>query len=272
MATSIINPNQIETKSVKYIQNKEYSPTSSSSPPQNEGIIQEMEPNCSESNNNNNNNNNNNVKKGMTRSDTVETLIVDDGSVPLEVEATASSSDDSPTSPKSTSSNNSNKNKKSNNNNNNRLTSNESDTTAQINKKTILSQYNRAIKWSVATERGYEKGPNKTRKPIHNFMEDFHFPTLDDKNAAVHTHPVSGLPVYIWLLADGHGGHEAPQFFIREMRMAMEDIVDFHDWNWEKKEECQLFERFIKDKYKEIDKKFCDMKTKQFKAWKASGF
>jgi len=252
MATSIISPNQIETKSVKYMQNNEYS----SSPSQNEGILQEMEPNCSESN------------RGMTRSDSIETVLVDDGSVPLEesdpVEQSPTSRKSSSSSSSGSSSSSKNKKKLS--------TSNEADTTSQISRKSIVCQYNRDIKWSVATERGYEKGPNKVRKPIHNYMEDFHFPTIDNKNAAVHTHPVSGLPVYIWLLADGHGGHEAPQFFIKEMRLAMEDIVDFHDWNWEKKEECQLFERFIKDKYKEVDRKFCEMKTEQFKAWKASGF
>jgi len=235
MATSIISPNQIETKSVKYMQNNEYS----SSPSQNEGILQEMEPNCSESN------------RGMTRSDSIETVLVDDGSVPLEesdpVEQSPTSRKSSSSSSSGSSSSSKNKKKLS--------TSNEADTTSQISRKSIVCQYNRDIKWSVATERGYEKGPNKVRKPIHNYMEDFHFPTIDNKNAAVHTHPVSGLPVYIWLLADGHGGHEAPQFFIKEMRLAMEDIVDFHDWNWEKKEECQLFERFIKDKYKEVDKK-----------------
>ncbi|KAL6599456.1 protein serine/threonine phosphatase 2C [Neocallimastix californiae] len=247
MATSVISPNQIEAKSTKYMQNNEYS----SSPSQSEGIIQEMEPNCSESNANG--------KRGMTRSDTIETLLVDDGSVPLE------SGPNELSSPNSAKSSGSDNNKK-------QTTSNEIDTAIQLNKKNIINEFNRDIKWTVATERGYEKGPNKTRKPIHNYMEDFHFPTIDNKNAAVHLHPVSGLPVYIWLLADGHGGHEAPQFFIKEMRAAMEDIVDFHDWNWEKKEECQLFERFVKDKYKEIDKKFCDMKTEEFKAWKAGGF
>jgi len=195
MATSVINPNQIEAKSTKYMQNNEYS----SSPSQSEGIIQEMEPNCSESNANG--------KRGMTRSDTIETLLVDDGSIPLE----SGPAELSPSSAKSSSSDS---NKK-------QTTSNEINTAIQLNKKNIISEFNRDIKWTVATERGYEKGPNKTRKPIHNFMEDFHFPTIDNKNAAVHLHPVSGLPVYIWLLADGHGGHEAPQFFIKEMRTAM---------------------------------------------------
>jgi len=287
MATSVISPNQIEPKSVKYIQSEksEYSP-SSSSPSQNESLLQEMEPNCSESN----------IKlnpkfRGMTRSDTVETLLVESGDLePGDIEpvpnttqtdnetsaASATSAVEikaqkspviSPTisiksskSTKSIKSNGSVKHKK-------KITND-----TNVNKKTELAQFNRNIKWAVATERGYEKGPNKSRKPIHNHMEDYHFPTIDDKNAAVHTHPMSGFPVYIWLLADGHGGHEAPQFFIKEMRTAMEEVVDYHDWNWDKKEEIQLFERLIKDKYKEVDKKFCDMKTEQFKEWKAGGF
>lgn len=288
MATSVI-PNQIDSNTVKYIQSnkKEYSP-SSSSPPQNESILQEMEPNSSESNK---------AKlnpkfRGMIRSDTVETLNIDVENGDLEPESapqsyieheeekaevkdevkaespTKSPIQKSPKSPKSPTA--SVKSNKSNSSKHKKKVSTSNDT--DVGKKNLVGLYNRDIKWSVATERGYEKGPNNTRKPIHNYMEDFHFPTLDDKNAAVHTHPVSGLPVYIWLLADGHGGHEAPQFFIREMRIAMEEVVDFHDWNWEKKEECQLFERFIKDKYKEVDKKFCDMKTEQFKAWKAGGF
>jgi len=291
MATSVI-PNQIDSNSVKYIQNNknEYSP-SGSSPSQNENMLQEMEPNSSESNK---------AKlnpkfRGMIRSDTVETLNVnvEDGSIEpepvpphlvekeleepkepvIETKVEKSPSSKSPASKSPTSSiksNKSNKSNKSTGSKHKKKVNNLNDT--DVGKKNFLGIYNRDIKWSVATERGYEKGPNNTRKPIHNHMEDFHFPTLDDKNAAVHTHPVSGLPVYIWLLADGHGGHEAPQFFIKEMRTAMEDVVDFHDWNWEKKEECQLFERFIKDKYKEVDKKFCDMKTEQFKAWKAGGF
>ncbi|ORX45956.1 protein serine/threonine phosphatase 2C [Piromyces finnis] len=291
MATSVIKPNQIDSNSMKCMQNKnEYSP-SNSSPSQNENMLKEMEPNNSESNK---------AKlnpkfRGMIRSDTVETLNinVEDKSIepepipphlivrepeekeleepkietkienkPKSPERSPASKSPSLKSTKSSSSGKSGKHKKKS------STSNDTD----VERKNSLGLYNRDIKWSVATERGYEKGPNNSRKPIHNYMEDFHFPTLDDKNAAVHTHPVSGLPVYIWLLADGHGGHEAPQFFIKEMRTAMEDVVNFHDWNWEKKEECQLFERFIKDKYKEVDKKFCDMKTEQFKTWKAGDF
>lgn len=144
-------------------------------------------------------------------------------------------------------------------------------------KNTNENLTSRNIKWSVATERGYEKTTENSRKPIHNFMEDFHFPNLDstnpssasaDKDSAVHKHPISGLPVYIWLLADGHGGHEAPQYFIKEMKKGMETVIDFHDWNWDKKEECQLFEKFIKDKYKEVDRNFCEMKTNQYIEWK----
>jgi len=69
MATSVINPNQIETKTVKY-NNKEYSP-SSSSPSQNESLLQEMEPNGSESNTKSMLNP---KFRGMVRSDTVESL------------------------------------------------------------------------------------------------------------------------------------------------------------------------------------------------------
>jgi len=277
MATSVINPNQIETKTVKY-NNKEYSP-SSSSPSQNESLLQEMEPNGSESNTKSMLNP---KFRGMVRSDTVESLEKEDDETTLEPEPISQveektneiKSNKSPSIKNDdvktlSEDKNSKSNSKSSKSSKKKIgTSNDTD----VSKKTSISQYNRDIKWSVATERGYEKGPNNTRKPIHNHMEDFHFPTIDDKNAAVHTHPLSGLPVYIWLLADGHGGHEAPQYFIKEMRLAMEDVVDFHDWNWEKKEECQLFERFVKDKYKEVDKKFCDMKTEQFRAWKASGF
>jgi len=324
MATSVIKPNQIDSNSVKCIQNNknEYSP-SSSSPSQNENLIQEMEPNSSESNPTKLNP----KFRGMIRSDTVEALNINVDSIQPEpvpkhlkklekeiekeleskveelkveepkveepkveepkveepkveepkveepkieetkveepkVDTSSPSKSPKVKSPTSSVKSGKSKHKKKN------ATSNDTD----VSRKNSIGLYNRDIKWSVATERGYEKCPDNTRKPIHNYMEDFHFPTINDKNAAVHTHPVSGLPVYIWLLADGHGGHEAPQFFIKEMRLAMEDVVDFHDWNWEKKDECQLFERFIKDKYKEVDKKFCDMKTEQFKAWKAGGF
>jgi len=290
MATTVISPKSIEPKSTKFIQSdkSEYSP-SSNSPSQNESLLQEMEPNCSESNTNNNNNNNNtkvNPKfRGMTRSDTVETLSGEAGEIEPEPIVTQSdiktegvetlevkSPDEKSAATSPTVSIKSSKSVKSNKSNTSGKLKKKITNDTNVSKKNDLGQYNRDIKWSVATERGYEKGPNKSRKPIHNYMEDFHFPTIDDKNAAVHTHPVSGLPVYVWLLADGHGGHEAPQFFIKEMRMAMEDVVDFHDWNWDKKEEIQLFERFVKDKYKEVDKKFCEMKTEQFKKWKAGGF
>jgi len=280
MATSIISPNQIETKKGKY-NNKEYSP-SSNSPSQNESLLQEMEPNSSESNTKSMLNP---KFRGMVRSDTVEALEREDDETTLEPEPlpvllppeeeekidedkTDENKTDSSPSIKSADVKTDDKSSKSKSKSKKKLsTSNDTD----ISKKNSINQYNREIKWSVATERGYEKGPNNTRKPIHNYMEDFHFPTIDDKNAAVHTHPLSSLPVYIWLLADGHGGHEAPQYFIKEMREAMKEVVDYHDWNWEKKEECQLFEHLIKDKYKEVDKKFCDMKTEQYKAWKAGG-
>jgi len=81
MATSIISPNQIETKKGKY-NNKEYSP-SSNSPSQNESLLQEMEPNSSESNTKSMLNP---KFRGMVRSDTVEALEREDDETTLEPE------------------------------------------------------------------------------------------------------------------------------------------------------------------------------------------
>lgn len=128
------------------------------------------------------------------------------------------------------------------------------------------------INWAVATETGYRNMGFYMRQPIHAEMEDGHWPKEADfsqnKISVNHLHPMSNLPVRLFVLTDGHGGNEASKFFVPKMRDAVLEMMDSKDWNFGNEDDREAFEMVVSDVFEMLDKEFCEMKIAAYKVWK----
>jgi hypothetical protein len=68
---------------------------------------------------------------------------------------------------------------------------------------------NAKVTYGISAEQGYktvhEMGGMKRRIPLHEFMEDVHWPKRT-QNEYLLKHNITGLPVSLFLISDGHGG------------------------------------------------------------------
>lgn len=138
------------------------------------------------------------------------------------------------------------------------------------------------VKWALATEQGFKRGQNGCKLPIHKEMEDVSWPTakamLKLNKLAVTTseaaqaqvieiHPESGLSIQVFVLADGHGGSEAPHFLVPRMRNAIVEVMCSKDWSFENEDEREAFEGLVINVFEVLDKEYCQNRIKLFKEW-----
>ena len=134
------------------------------------------------------------------------------------------------------------------------------------------------VKWAVASEKGYRNFGFAARQPIHADMEDIHWPSEDDyvhsrretrvmSESINHVHPITNLPVTVFVLTDGHGGCEAPKFFVPKMRDATFEVMDSRTWNFDDEDQREAFEGLVSEVFEVLDKEYCDIKIAQYKVW-----
>lgn len=125
------------------------------------------------------------------------------------------------------------------------------------------------ITWSVTSEQGYRRKLND-RTPLHSEIEDMHWPHRLE-NSFTHNHPINGNPIHIYILADGHGGHEAPKIFMARSCAACFKVMEDKDWNLSNEEQRNKLKEELTDTIIKLDKQFCDEKIEQYKEYNKNG-
>jgi serine/threonine protein phosphatase PrpC len=125
------------------------------------------------------------------------------------------------------------------------------------------------IVWSVTNEQGYRK-KNGEKTNLHEKCEDFHWPQRND-NAFERIHPINGKSIKMYILADGHGGHEAPQIFLARACAACFKVMEDKDWNLSKEEHQEKLRNILTDTYISLDKQFCDEKVREYEEYNRNG-
>jgi serine/threonine protein phosphatase PrpC len=125
------------------------------------------------------------------------------------------------------------------------------------------------IVWSVSNEQGYRKR-NGEKTNLHEKCEDMHWPHRND-NSFSRTHPINGKSIKMYILADGHGGHQAPQIFLARACAACFKVMEDKDWDLSKPEQEVELRNLITDTFISLDKQFCDEKIKEYEEYNRNG-
>jgi len=125
------------------------------------------------------------------------------------------------------------------------------------------------IVWSVSNEQGYRKR-NGEKTNLHEKCEDMHWPHRNE-NSFSRVHPINGKSIKMYILADGHGGHEAPQIFLARACAACFKVIEDKDWDLSKSEQEVELRNLITDTFISLDKQFCDEKVKEYEEYNRNG-
>ena len=117
------------------------------------------------------------------------------------------------------------------------------------------------IFWTTANERGYRYiGEEKKYQPLHPKIEDVSWPCSENNVAAC------GAQVFI--LADGHGGAGAAEYFVQLFSSALMVLLDSEPWDLcQMSDRCKL-QNCIQKLFIESDIEYTRYKMDQFIKWK----
>ena len=127
--------------------------------------------------------------------------------------------------------------------------------------------------WSVATQKGYRYPPNgqqnDSHQPIkkldiHAEMEDQHFPFMD--NSPNFVHAITQEPFQVFMLADGHGGHECAQFAVNTIPPRVVDLINSRQWNLGLSDHQETLRAEIERIFLDVDTVYCEHKLNQYRA------
>jgi len=125
------------------------------------------------------------------------------------------------------------------------------------------------VVWSVSSQQGYRK-KNGERTDLHEQIEDFHWPHRNE-NTFKRVHPINGKTIKMYILADGHGGHEAPQIFLARACASCFKVMEDKDWNLSKPEQQEQLKKLLTDTYIALDEQFCAEKVREYEEYNKNG-
>lgn len=129
------------------------------------------------------------------------------------------------------------------------------------------------ILWTVRQQQGYRKPPGHPlnvptmqRMPLHQKCEDVHAPPLPPdsthSDSASGVHPLNHNAYHLFVLADGHGGHGAAEWFVPRIREQVEELLRREDWEFSVEAQRCKFGEHITSIFSELDREYCDLKVR----------
>ncbi|KAJ3172628.1 hypothetical protein HDU88_005958 [Geranomyces variabilis] len=126
------------------------------------------------------------------------------------------------------------------------------------------------ITWSVSSEKGYKNVFGGNRLSIHPEMEDVHWPTWEADGRFMSEHSTrDGTRLFV--LADGHGGVEAPRFFVAGATRAVISLLEARDWNFAELEQQDAFRKQVHTAFQILDASYSSKKVEQYRKWIDAG-
>ncbi|KAI8912709.1 phosphatase 2C-like domain-containing protein [Gorgonomyces haynaldii] len=119
------------------------------------------------------------------------------------------------------------------------------------------------IHWAVSQQTGYKAVDGK-RFPLHDRIEDVHYPV----NEADHFTSQYGHQVFV--MADGHAGSMAPNFFVSKVNAEVLKILDEKDYDFGLPEMQQEIADRITQVFKLADAEYTAIKVNEYQTWIAN--
>jgi hypothetical protein len=123
------------------------------------------------------------------------------------------------------------------------------------------------ISWACKQQKGYKFAKNKTPLPLHPFIEDAYFPHKDTPLEEC----VSIYDVRLFMVADGHAGHQAPLFFLKGLAIELMQLLNSKQWDFSMAQDQDTLRKNITRIYLQLDSEYTIIKTTEYKYWVANG-
>ncbi|KAI9012400.1 phosphatase 2C-like domain-containing protein [Hyaloraphidium curvatum] len=120
------------------------------------------------------------------------------------------------------------------------------------------------VSFAAAAQQGFRL-VGQRRARLHDQMEDVEWA------AEPFAHPVSGLPVWLLVLADGHGGVGAPTFFVGRLRELVVPVLTGRDWDFDEVADRNEFSNLVRGLYASMDDEYVNLKKLEYLAWREAG-
>jgi serine/threonine protein phosphatase PrpC len=123
------------------------------------------------------------------------------------------------------------------------------------------------IAWNCKQQMGYKYNSNNQRIDLHKDNEDKYFPkksTPKSKYVSIH-----GDQMY--LLSDGHGGTEAPVYFIEHLSQRIMELLNEMKYDFSNVMHQQIISRAISAIFSQVDQQYTTKKISEYKEWVAKG-
>ncbi|KNC99665.1 uncharacterized protein SPPG_05046 [Spizellomyces punctatus DAOM BR117] len=135
-----------------------------------------------------------------------------------------------------------------------------------------------SVSWTVAAEKGYRKTfgesfpfDGRGRTPIHLELEDVHWPTQEDQVTGTKAKPTTTSGAHVFVLADGHGGVEAPRFFVGGATRVVRSLLESRSWEFDKEEDRVAFRTEIHTAFQILDASYASRKVEEYRRWMDAG-
>lgn len=127
--------------------------------------------------------------------------------------------------------------------------------------------YDYNISWAVADEKGYKNTFGGNRAEIHAHMEDVWWAADGDRKE----HLTTKSGGHIFVLADGHGGVEAPRFFVSGAAKVVQSLLDSREWDLGIDVERDILKREVSTAFQILDASYASRKVEEYRRWIDSG-
>lgn len=117
------------------------------------------------------------------------------------------------------------------------------------------------VSYCVAAQQGFRLMGAK-RMRLHDEMEDVAW-TEEPFN-----HPITGLPVWIQIMADGHGGVGAPNFFVNRLKELIRPVLVDREWNFDEVDDRNEFSNIVRGLFASMDDEYVTAKKLEYLAWR----
>ncbi|KAJ3270079.1 hypothetical protein HDV01_000573 [Terramyces sp. JEL0728] len=134
---------------------------------------------------------------------------------------------------------------------------------------TLLEDMPHRITWQCRQQKGYKFAgyPTKQKVPLHDYCEDYYFPNDDTPlNEYISKHSDQ-----IFIMADGHAGHEAAQYFTSGIAAALIHILNNKKFDFSDSKHQEEISDLICGLFAKLDTEYTSMKVKEYQEWLASG-
>jgi serine/threonine protein phosphatase PrpC len=126
-----------------------------------------------------------------------------------------------------------------------------------------------SIVWNVQQQKGYKytSQQRSVAVELHKEIEDSYFPLKSTpKSEYVSIHGDS-----IFILADGHSGHEAAMFFISQLSKKLLNLLNSRKYDFSSLLDQQTLSGQITEIFVELDNHYTSRKIEEYKRWVGAG-